>query len=266
MKYKLVALDVDGTLINDEYRITERTSATIREVHRRGARIVLCTGRAPASTLPLLRELGLEGVVITHNGAATVDSQGPTLLHQYSFGVDRVDRLVAFCRAEGVHLDLNSPFSLYVEELSEEAREAYRNYYIDPIVIDDLLQVREPLVKITMYAGKDVLDRLLGRWSEIGDPELRPIRSDEYFIDLMHVKASKGNALRALAQQWDIDPSGILAIGNYYNDLDMLQFAGVGIAMGNAPDDVKKQADFVTASNNEDGVHLALQRYCLASG
>lgn len=264
MKYKLVALDVDGTLINDEYRITERTSATIREVSRQGARIVLCTGRAPASTLPLLSELGLEGAVITHNGAATVDSSGPELLHQYAFETDRVERLIEFCRAEGVHLDVNSTFSLYVEQLSEEAREAYRKFYIEPILVEDLRQVREPLVKITMYAGKDVLDRLLAAWPEIGDPMLRPIRSDEYFIDLMHVQASKGNALKALAESWGIAPEGIIAIGNYYNDLDMLQYAGIGIAMGNAPDDVKKSADFVTATNNEDGVHLALERYCLS--
>jgi len=264
MSFKLVALDVDGTLIDDENRITRRTSETIREVCRRGARIVLCTGRAPASTLPLLRELGLEGAMITHNGAATVDSRGPTLLHEYAFDVGLVDGLIEFCRAEGVHLDFNTAFSLYVENLSEEAREVYRKYYIEPIDVGDLRRVREPLVKITLYAGKDVLDRLVAKWPVIGDPTLRPIRSDEYFIDLMHVRASKGNALKALAEQWGISPSEIIAIGNYYNDLDMLQYAGVGIAMGNAPDEVKKMADDVTASNNEDGVHLALKRYCLS--
>lgn len=86
MNYRLIALDVDGTLLNDDHELTEQTIETIQEVHDQGAHIVLCTGRAPDSTLPILQQLGLEGTMITHNGAATVhaDERGKSLINEFS--------------------------------------------------------------------------------------------------------------------------------------------------------------------------------------
>ncbi|MNN14057.1 Sugar phosphatase YidA [compost metagenome] len=93
--------------------------------------------------------------------------------------------------------------------------------------------------------------------------ELNMLRSGDYFIDLMHPEASKGNALKQLAEQRGIPAEQIMAIGNFYNDITMLTFAGLGIAMDNSPIEVKAAAQDVTASNNEEGVRVALEKYCL---
>jgi len=258
LKYKLVALDVDGTLITNDYRITERTAQTIREVHRRGARIVLCTGRGPTSTLPLLKELGLEGIAITHNGAATVDSRGTKLVHQFAFNMEQLKGLVAYCRENQIHFDVNTAFEHFLERVTDVELEMYKKFFVQPIQVADVMLMRDEIVKVSIFSQSDMLDRLTLDWPIMGNTELKIIRSGEYFIDVMHPQANKGNALRVLADDWGIDSSEIIAIGNYYNDLEMLEFAGLGIAMANSPEDVKSRVDAVTASNDEDGVHLAM--------
>lgn len=263
MKYKLIALDVDGTLINNQYEISESTQQTIKEVHRQGARIVLCTGRGPTSTLPLLASLGLEGTVITHNGAATVESEGSKLVHQFAFHMDQLQPFIDYCRVNKIHFDVNTAFVHYLEHLTDVEREMYKQYLVIPQQIDDVMTLQEDIVKISIYAEGHILDQLTLDWPNMGHPQLKIIRSGEYFIDVMHVEANKGNALRSLANSWGIQAAEILAIGNYYNDLEMLEFAGLGIVMGNSPEDMKRSADAITTSNDEEGVHYALQQYCL---
>jgi Cof subfamily protein (haloacid dehalogenase superfamily) len=265
MKYKLIALDVDGTLINNLYEITAATRQTIREVHEQGAQIVLCTGRGPKSTLPLLEQLGLEGTVITHNGAVTVESQGSKLIHRFAFHMDQLKPFVDYCRHNHIHFDVNTAFEHYVEHLTDVERRMYEQYLINPVQVDDVMNIQEEVVKISIFAEGSVLDQLTLDWSMISHPQLKIIRSGDYFVDVMHKDANKGNALQSLALSLGIKSEHILAIGNYYNDMEMLDFAGLGIVMDNSPEDMKRNAQAVTATNDAEGVHLALQQYCLAT-
>ncbi|MBD0381079.1 Cof-type HAD-IIB family hydrolase [Paenibacillus sedimenti] len=266
MKFKLIALDVDGTLLNDQYVLTERTKQTIQEVHDTGCHIVLCTGRAPASTLPILQELGLEGTMITHNGAATVhaDERGQTLVNEFAFPLSEIRPMLDYARREGIHFDVCTPFNMYIERIGEYEKQMYKKFLINPKLVTDVTELELPIVKFTLFAQPEVLDRVQLEWEDqklYGD--LRMIRSGDLFIDVMSAKANKGNALKALAASLEIDANEIMAIGNYYNDLEMMAFAGLGIAVANSPEDVKEAADAITASNNEDGVHEAIVKYCL---
>ncbi|MFD0695838.1 Cof-type HAD-IIB family hydrolase [Paenibacillus sp. GCM10027628] len=266
MKFKLIALDVDGTLLNDQYVLTERTKQTIQEIHDTGCHIVLCTGRAPASTLPILQELGLEGTMITHNGAATVhaDEKGQSLINEFAFSLTEIRPMLDYARREGIHFDVCTPFNMYIEKIGDYEKQMYKKFMINPKLVTDVTELELPIVKFTLFAQPDVLDRVQKEWEEqqlYGD--LRMIRSGDLFIDVMSAKANKGNALKALAVSLEIDAEEVMAIGNYYNDLEMIKFAGLGIAVANSPEDVKEAADAVTASNNEDGVHEAIVKYCL---
>jgi len=266
MKFKLIALDVDGTLLDDDHNLSERTKQTIQDVHDAGCHIVLCTGRAPVSTLPILQELGLEGTMITHNGAATVyaDEKGQALVNEFTFTLSEIQPMLDYARREGIHFDVCTPFNMYIEHIGEEERLMYQKYLISPKLVTDVSELGIPLVKLTLFAQPEVLDRVQREWDEqklYGD--LRMIRSGDLFIDVMSAKANKGNALKALADELEIEPEAIMAIGNYYNDVEMMTFAGLGIAVANSPEDVKKAADKVTASNNDEGVHQALVKYCL---
>lgn len=266
MNYKLIALDVDGTLLNDDHEISEQTIQTIQEVASRGAEIILCTGRGPQNSIPFMEKMGLEGYVISHNGAATVKVDTKEIVHQFPMDAIGLDPYSDFCRSRGIHFDVNTAFEMFVdsvEGLQVEVRSMYENFLMLPSDLPAWSDLQDPVVKYTMFGESKVIDEAyqeLSTWTH----EFNMLRSGEYFIDLMHSDASKGNALKMLASKRGIQQEEILAIGNYYNDLTMLTYAGKGIAMDNSPLEVKAAADEITLSNNDNGVHAALVKYCLS--
>lgn len=263
IQYDIIALDVDGTLLDESHQLRPAVRSAVREAKAAGAEIVLCTGRGPSNTLPILAELGLSGTLITHNGAATVQSDDRQVLHQFKLDNDALAPYIDYCRTHSVHFDINTAFDLYVEAVSSEADVMYGNYRITPIRRTPEEPLPEGLVKLTVFGSFEQMDRVQRDWEEWDSP-LRRIRSGDYFIDVQHADASKGHALERLARLRGVDRSRIMAIGNYYNDVGMLQYAGLGVAMGNSPDEVKAAADVVTVSNDEDGVAAALETYLYA--
>jgi len=258
--FDLIALDVDGTLLTDSHALTIGVRAAVREAAALGAEIVLCTGRGPSGAQHVLDELGLSGVMITHNGAATVESGSRAVLHRYGIEADALQPFMDDCRRRPLHYDLHTAFEVYVEGLTEEAVRMYGLYGVKPLARRPEDEIPGGLVKLTAYGPPQQLDEAERDWNGWNTP-LRVIRSGEFFIDVQHPETGKGSALRALAQRRGVPRERILAIGNYYNDIDMLRFAGTGIAMANSPDEVKAAAGRVTLSNEEDGVAHALRRY-----
>lgn len=259
MKIKLIALDVDGTLLDDEHRISEKNKRTIRRAAEQGVKIVLCTGRGAMSAQPVMEELGLEGIMITHNGASIMDTQG-NVLHEKTFTVRDIEDLITYCREHGVHYDLNTSSGMLLDQMPAAAEKMYSDYLATPERVEDVLKVEMPIVKFCMFGDKALIDQVERDWPP-GRHALRFVRSGDYFVDVIRPDVTKGLALEKLAEIRQIDRTEILAMGNYYNDIDMLRFAGLGIAVANSPDEVKAAADEVTCSNNEDAVHVALSRY-----
>ncbi|RUS47754.1 Cof-type HAD-IIB family hydrolase [Cohnella sp. AR92] len=260
MNYRIIALDVDGTLIDDHHELRPRVRAAVRAAAEQGAEIVLCTGRGTTSTLPMLEQLGLNGTVITHNGACVVDGRTREVLHQSVIPAQAVERYLAYCRERGYHFDMNTAFDLYVESLDETMAAVYKRIFVTPILRDALAEgLPEGTLKISIFALKEQLDELEKDWAE-WTHDLQTVRSGDFFMDVQPLTASKGIALERLAKLRGVPREQILAIGNYFNDIGMLTFAGHGVAVANSPDAVKEAADEVTVSNNEDGVAVVLER------
>lgn len=266
MNYKLIALDVDGTLLNDEHKLPEGTKETIAAIAAEGTEFVLCTGRAPSSSIPLLEQLGLEGYVITHNGAAAITvGKSHEVVHEFYMDPQGLHPYFEYCRKNGVHFDVNTTFEVYTDhadKLPPEIMKVYSSFFIEPKKMPETGLLHEPIVKITASGPPEVIDKLQAEW-ELWEPQFNILRSGDLFLDLMHCDASKGSALKKLAENRGIPAEQVMAIGNYYNDITMLSYAGLGIAMDNSPDEVKTAANDVTLSNNEGGVVAALQKYCL---
>ncbi|AOZ93994.1 Cof-type HAD-IIB family hydrolase [Paenibacillus crassostreae] len=266
MKYKLIALDVDGTLLNDDHEISQQTKETIKAVAETGAEIILCTGRGPLNSIPFMEEMGLSGYVISHNGAATAKVDTKEIVHHFAMEPISLTPFMQYCREKGIHFDINTPYDMYVDSvdgLEPVVRNMYENYLTLPFNLPEWSSIKEPIVKFTMFGESKVIDEVykdLSQW----ELELNMLRSGDYFIDLMNNEASKGNALKQLAMKRGIQQEEVLAIGNYFNDITMLTYAGKGIAMDNSPIEVKAAADEVTLSNNEGGVHAALLKHCLS--
>ncbi|WP_424766743.1 Cof-type HAD-IIB family hydrolase [Paenibacillus sp. sgz302251] len=260
LNYDLIALDVDGTLLTDDHILTNEIREAVQETASRGAQIVLCTGRGPLNAFPILEQLGLTGTLITHNGAATVNAEDRSVLHQFDMVPDHLQRFISYCRENNIHFDLNTAFEMMIENVTPEAETMYGHYQARPDVRDFRLGLPDGLVKFTIFGSKEKIDMVEAEWTGWPSP-LRSIRSGDFFIDVHHPEASKGNALQKLVESRGIDRSRVLAIGNYYNDITMLQYAGMGIAMGNSPKAVKLAADAIARSNSENGVAAALREY-----
>ncbi|WP_166242473.1 Cof-type HAD-IIB family hydrolase [Paenibacillus turpanensis] len=261
-KFDLIALDVDGTLLTDEHKLTQATIEGLRKAHQSGIHIVLCSGRGPLSVFPILDELGLEGVAVTHNGAAVVNSATREVLYASHFGVENVKEQIAYCRSNAIHFDMCTVFDLHTEQLDEERQALYRSFLIDPVKLEKIEDLNGTVVKFTATGPEEVMDRVEKAWGP-GADGFRNIRSGAHFVDVMREGVNKGTALAELCKLWGIAPNRVIAMGNYFNDIDMLRFAGFGVAMDNSPDGVKAEADAVTASNNEEGVLRALEKYVL---
>lgn len=262
MNYRLIALDVDGTLLNDDHELTPRVRQAVRAAAEQGSEIVLATGRGTVSALPVLAELGLKGTVITHNGASVVDSQTREVLYQTPISHELADRYAIYLREREIHFDMNTALELYVEGMSKDTEEMYHKLLAHPVRREKELGFPEGMLKMSIYAPKQVLDDLERDWLE-WQHELQAVRSGDYFMDVQHLHATKGKALEKLAALRGIPREQILALGNYYNDIGMLAYAGWGVAMDNSPLEVKAEADEVTVSNNEDGVAVVLGQHVL---
>lgn len=265
MKYKLIALDVDGTLLNDDHKLSDENKEAIAEVTRQGGQIVLCTGRSPQNSIPFMEELGLEGYVLGHNGGATVSVSDRKVLDQYGMDGRGLDPYIEYCRKHDIHFDVSTAFEMYVdnvENLTKEANYMYEHFRIMPASLPAWEEFREPIVKFTVFTKSAVLDEAMREWGT-WTQQYNMLRSGEFFADFMHHEASKGNALKNLAARLGIAQEDVMAIGNYYNDISMLTYAGLGVAVDNAPLEVKAAADAITGTNNEHGVRDALVKYCL---
>ncbi|MFP4978846.1 Cof-type HAD-IIB family hydrolase [Paenibacillus sp. CN-4] len=266
MRFKLIALDVDGTLLNDDHQLSRENMEAIREVTKAGGQIVLCTGRSPQNSIPFMEEMGLTGYVLAHNGAATVRVEDRKVLHQFDLDPRGLDPYMSYCREHGIHFDINTAFGMFVdnvENLTEEAKQMYNHFRIIPAALPAWEEFAEPVVKLTAFGTAEALNEAEREW-RTWIPAYNIVRSGEFFVDFMHTDASKGNALKHLAEQLGVAREEVLAAGNYYNDISMLTYAGLGVAMDNSPLEVKAAADAVTVTNNEHGVAKTLREYCLS--
>jgi Cof subfamily protein (haloacid dehalogenase superfamily) len=253
MQVKLLAIDVDGTLLHDDHHLSERTKNAIGQIKERGVKVVLATGRGPMSCFPIMEELALTDPLITHNGAVIVDPQTKHVALEIGFKAEELIPIIQYCRQTGIHFDACTAFEMYIEGRNSEADQMYKKFFAYPKLVADTSLLTDQIVKFTLFGDERQMDQSL---EEVVPkfPDWSIIRSGERFIDVIHPQATKGSALKRILKEQDIHPEQVVAFGNYYNDLEMIELAGVGVAMENSPEQIKRLADRVTVSNNEDGV------------
>ena len=283
MPIRLLALDLDGTLLNSRGQLSERNRLAIAAARERGVRVAVVTGRRFRDARPLALELGLDVPVISHNGALTkhartLETVSATLLplpaarEVLRVGREReMDAMVSDDpHGKGLlvydHIsDDNYPLAKYIEWSrrihGDEAEDAVRRV---PSLQDYLDHAPVHISFSGSCATMRVLrERLI---KEIGD-EIK-VFSTEYpkqdftLLDVLHPEASKGVGVAAAAREYALAREEVMAIGDNYNDLEMLHFAGTGVLMGNADSSLREQVDFhVTATNDEDGVAVAIEEF-----
>jgi Cof subfamily protein (haloacid dehalogenase superfamily) len=256
---RLVALDLDGTTVAHDGTVTARTAEAVRAAGSAGLIVVLATGRPPRFTERTARELGLTGEAICANGAAIFHVAEQRLTDVEPIGADLVD-LVGRLRAELPGLAFAVEWGLeFALEPGFEAGlpEKPRN----PNIVADVVELadQEPYKLLATHpdiAGAELVEQL----ERIVGDLVEPSHSGLGFLEIAGRGVTKATGLARLCARLGVEAAEVLAIGDNNNDLAMIEWAGWGVAMGNASDEVKAVADEVTASNADDGVALVLER------
>lgn len=259
---RLVAIDLDETLLLPDRTISPRAKHAIQAVRQLGSEVVLATGRMFCAAEPYAKELGLTGPLIAYQGALLKAVGDRNIWRHLYIPAEELVELLQWLESKPVHINLYIDDELYVERMNSTA-ERYAKY--SRVAVKEAGRLSSlPLqaaTKVVAIGEPDLLSELLPQAQETFGSSLAVNRSYPHFLEFGHRQATKSQALAWLGQKLGIEPAAMLAIGDGENDLDMIEFAGIGVAMGNAPPAIKAAADFVTASNTADGVAIALEKY-----
>ena len=266
---RVLALDLDGTLTNDEKIVTPRTRAALDAAAEQGVTIVLASGRPTAGILPLAKELGLDkkgGCILAYNGGKIVDCKTGETLYQVQLPAEYVPELCAFAAQQDVAiLTYNSEGIVCERDRDEWANKECFTTKLPMIHVDDLaVYVDYPICKMLLTVDPARRDAVCeaGRKQFAGRVDLYP--SSPFFIEAVPMGVAKDASLAALLDRMGLTRENLMACGDGLNDCSMIGFAGVGVAMQNAEEAVKAAADYVTeADNNHDGVAEAVEKFIL---
>lgn len=261
---KLVAVDLDDTLLDSALKISPRVKEAVRNASEKGVRVVLATGRMFCSTVPFARELGLTTPLITYQGALVKEHLTGREIFYRPVALDLARDVIGHLSPTGFHLQVYVDDTLCMPHLTPEGERYARISRVTPRVVGDLLGfLRVPPTKIVMVAPEEEIDRLLPELLTRYAGVLHVSKSKPYFLEFSDPGATKGEALRRLAEEFGVPREEVMAIGDSYNDIPMLEFAGTAVVMANARPEIKACATYVTAGNYEDGVALAIERFVL---
>lgn len=270
MAIKLVAIDIDGTLISDRREITPKTVAAIQKASAQGVKIVLCTGRPMTGVRAYLDQLSLNGrddeYVVSFNGALAQTTAGKVMV-EYGITFNDYADWVTYCLKEGVHSQIETRDYIYTTNQDLSYYTIYESELVSMNVryrsLDEMAKIRDQYIiaKAMMVDSKEKIDRALADLPANLANRFSIVRSEDFYLEFMHKEASKGKTLARLSNELGLAPSEVMALGNAQNDNSMLEFAGTGIAMGNSVPETLAVADDVTADNNHDGVAAAIDKY-----
>ncbi|SDF62979.1 Cof-type HAD-IIB family hydrolase [Sporolituus thermophilus] len=266
MSIKLIAVDLDDTLLDNSLAVSARAREAIAQAVAQGITVTVATGRMYRSALPYARQLGLDVPLITYNGALIKAAlSGEVLLHR-PLAEDVAHEVLAFSRQRGWYIQVYLDDVLYVTELNERALYYETIAGVKAVPVGDRLYdlPGAPTKLLVMAEPADILRIQEEVQARFGD-RLYAVVSKPNYLEMVHPAVNKGAALAFLAEMLGISRDEVMAIGDSHNDLDMLEYAGFGVAMGNASERVKAVAQAVTRGNDEDGVAEAIEKI-LGSG
>jgi len=263
---KLIVTDIDGTLLNSQHKMTERTENALKAAIAQGVKVVLATGKTRRSVDDIIKRLDLktpgvyvQGLVISHPDGSEQ--------HLGTLGADLMRRVLTFIEDRGYQAMAYSGKRILVRSNTVESTVLTEQYdEPKPEVVGPLVNIVDdvPINKL-IFCGREAKHMTALRWqlTHLIDGDARITQALPDAIELLPFGASKGTALKLLLTEFGLEPDQMLAIGDGENDIEMLQLAGIGVAMGNANPKLKAVADATVASNDEDGVAEAVEKFVL---
>ncbi|BBM40596.1 cof family hydrolase [Leptotrichia shahii] len=269
---KLIAIDMDGTLLNEKKHIDKAQKEAIHEAIEAGIKIVLCTGRPLYGILPFYEELGLseldsEGYVILNNGCSIHKTKDWKLIDQVNFTSDDIEYLYKFSESYDINFTLvNDTYYFNIgrkptDELIKDAGFVFSN--ITDISLEEAKSGKHKIMKIMFLGDPEIMADFQEKNEDIIKSKYSGVLSQSYVYEVFPKDNNKGTGLKKLAEKLGIKQEEVMAIGDGNNDIEMFEYANYSVAMKNATELAKKAAKYETDSNENDGVAKAIRKYAL---
>ncbi|WP_426385763.1 Cof-type HAD-IIB family hydrolase [Latilactobacillus curvatus] len=267
MTIKLVAIDIDDTLLSSQHQLLASTKQQVAKALEQGVKVVLCSGRPLAGVVPFLNQLGIAGdnqYVITFNGSIIETASGK-ILKEAGISRETYQAIDDYSQATGLPynvLDQNSViYTSNVNVAPMTVVQAWENEAGIHIRKPNEIDAATRMVKAVFTGTSEQLD--------VHEPQVHAqfgtdnyvVRAADLFLEVMHADVNKGKAVQYLANKLGFAPDEIMAIGDEKNDIPMFQFAGTAVAMGNGSAEAKAHVDFITADNDSDGIAQAFDQF-----
>ncbi len=262
--YRMIAVDMDGTLLNNACEITPETASAVREAIERGVLFTISTGRPVQGVERYTRQLSLRAPVITYNGAMIVDSGTGEIL--YEQGLERKDaqKILALGRARGTTMCIWSRNRLYGCPLNARVYDYRKISDVEPLAFEEEETIlQDGITKILWYDDADAVARFQQEMQEEPFDSVTCCRSKPVFLEFFNRRVSKALAMEKIGALYGIKQEEMIAVGDGENDLSMIEYAGLGVAMENASPSVREKAQYVTSSNEENGVAKVIRTFLL---
>ena len=269
MKYKMIVLDLDGTLTNNKKEITPRTQEALMKVQAKGVKIVLASGRPTYGIMPLAEELELKknsGFILAFNGGKIIDCSDCRTIFEQKLDETLVPLLYHAAKKAGMQILTYQGEGIAATDKNDKyVQEEARINKMPVEEYDDFLQqLVYPVNKCLIVGDPAPLHQLEIKLKKELEGRMDVYRSADYFLECVPLGIDKARSLDRLITTLGITKEEVIACGDGYNDLSMINFSGLGVAMSNAADDIKAQADYVTLSNEEDGIAHVVDKFILS--
>jgi Cof subfamily protein (haloacid dehalogenase superfamily) len=265
-RIRLIALDLDGTLIGEDLVLRPRVIQTVTRAQAAGAQVTIVTGRMFAAARSFAQKLSIAGPIVCYQGAAIFDVATGVTLRQTPVRGDVTREVLQWANQHGVHAQCYADDKLYVEQINRFSKRYTDLARVDPVLVPSLRTTfaERPTIKIVLVDDPERSEQhLVALRSLLGDRAYLT-RSHVDFVEVVDPGVNKGEALAFVAERCGVPLEETLAVGDAWNDVPLLDAAGFGVAMGSAPPELRAHADAVVADVANDGVAEAIETFVLA--
>lgn len=263
--YQLIAVDMDGTLLKEDKTISDRTKKAIRGAIDKGVKVVLASGRPIEGLNRYLEELDLispNDYVMSFNGSVIQNTETKQIISKNILTGKDLKKLYRLSKEIGVNIHAFTKKGCVTPSMNEYTQVEGRINGIEVYEIDyETISEDEDVIKVMFIDPEPILEEAIKRIPASFYEEYTIVRSAPFFLEFLNKASSKGTGIKALGDYLGIPKENIICIGDAGNDIDMIEFAGLGVAMGNAFEEVKKVADYITLTNEEEGVAHVIEKF-----
>lgn len=265
--YKLIALDMDGTLLNEEKQISPANYEAIQQARENGVKVVLASGRPLVGFKRYLEELNLiseNEYAVAFNGALVQSSEGNEIISKTTLTVEDYKYLYELSKELKVNIHaLTESMVISPKDNKYTRLEAEMNHISSEIIAVEDVAENTTIVKVMFIDEPELIEEIMEKIPEEVRNTYTIVRSAPFFLEFLHKSVNKGAGVAALAEKLNIKQEEVICIGDAGNDIHMIKYAGLGVAMGNAFPEVKKAANFITKTNEQDGVAHIINKFIL---